>query len=103
MSNLKCHVYFCQYNDCSQCKHQNPDINEFAECVSYVRKSNEHIKNPCMYEYAEDHRFSFSDDYHDICCKSLDCKNNSQTRCTLQNVRIDHNNEKAKCMNYRKV
>ena len=103
MSNLKCHVYFCRYNDCSMCKHHNPDINERAECVSYSRKSEEHMKDPCMFEYAEDKRNNFDDIRHNICCKTLDCMNNSQTRCTLNNVRIDHNNETAKCMNYRKA
>lgn len=101
MSNLKCHVYFCQYNDCSHCKHENPDVNEKAECVSYERKSLNRMKNPYAYEYAEDKRFSLKEDEHDIKCKTCSCLNNYEERCSLNNVRIDASEDKAKCMNFR--
>lgn len=102
MSNLKCHVYYCRYNDCSICRHQNPDINENAECCSFSEKTKESINNPCMFEYAEDKRFSFKDCYHDICCKTFKCSNNSNANCLLENVRIDCVDDKALCMNFRK-
>lgn len=102
MSNLKCHVYFCKFNDCMRCKHEAPNMNENAECVSYERKSLDRMKNPYQFEYAEDKRFSLNDDEHNICCKTCSCMNNVDKMCSLSNVRVDTKEDKAKCMNYRK-
>lgn len=102
MPNLKCYVYFCEYNDCSHCRHESPNVNEKAECISYVRRSYDRMKNPSLYEYAEDKRFSMYEDDHHIDCFTHNCMNNNKSQCMLNNLRIDMKEDKAKCMNYRK-
>ena len=102
MANLKCHVYFCQYNDYSHCRHESPNVNDNAECISYVRKTNKRMKDPYLYEYAEDRRFQMKDDEHFISCRTLNCLNNNNEQCALHNLCIDSQEDSAKCMNYRK-
>ncbi len=101
MANLKCHVYHCAYNDCTHCRHENPDVDEHANCESFVRKTDAQLKSENLYEYADDMSFSLHDDDHYIKCKSCSCAVNFKEVCKSNNVRIDLSNDQAKCMNYR--
>ncbi len=102
MANLRCHAYYCAYNDCTHCKHESPDVNDEAVCVSFLRRQTMKNGDPFLFEYAEDKRFSLKDDEHFLSCQSCSCINNHDRICGANHVRIDVSIDKAKCMNYRK-
>ncbi len=102
MANLRCHAYYCAYNDCTHCRHESPDVSEDATCVSFTRRALQKNGNPYLFEYAEDRRFSLREDEHFLNCKSCSCKNNEDQVCRARHIRIDVSREKATCMNYRK-
>lgn len=101
MANLRCHTYFCAYNDCTHCNKEEPTVNEDARCVSYMKKVYNNSKL-YDYEFAEDRKFIMKSDNHLINCEACTCMNNFNHQCTANHVRFDTSNDCTMCMNYRK-
>lgn len=101
MANLRCHTYFCAYNDCTHCNKEEPNVDEDAKCVSFTRKVNNN-REIYDYDFAMEKKFSLKNDNHDIPCESCSCMNNYNHRCTANHVRFDTVNDHTMCMNYRK-
>ncbi len=101
MANLRCHTYFCAYNDCTHCNKDEPTVDEDAKCISFMHK----VENKAKYydyEYAEDRKMSLKNDNHVINCDSCSCMNNFNHSCTANHVRFDTSKDHTVCMNYRR-
>lgn len=96
MANLRCHTYFCTYNDCTHCDKEGLMVNDKSECSSFERRMDDNM----MHEYASEGRLHM--DKHHINCDACSCMNNFDHSCMANHVRFEVSKNKTMCMSYRK-
>lgn len=98
MTNLKCHEYNCQFNNCSHCTKDDLLISNDAYCKDF-KKRDGNDKNEV--EYANEHSLSLKQDIHLINCNNTSCLNNRCEQCGASYIRIDRFPRGAKCCQVR--